>query len=108
MATTVTLSSVGTAVIPLDYIGAGTASAFVTSTSTTNTVTATVEFTLDDPMRSSSPTWIAASSISFSSTILQSSGAYFTFLTPIAGVRVSVSAISSSAVRMKALQTAGG
>lgn len=108
MATTVTLSSVGSAVIPLDYIGAGTASALVTATSTTNTLDVTVDFTLNDPMRSSSPIWTSVSSIHFSSTVLQSSGAFFTFLTPIGGLRISSTAISSSGVRLTVLQTAGG
>lgn len=108
MAQSVTLSSVGTSLLVLDYVGAKTTTVFVTATSTTGTVDATVEYTLNSSARGEAPIWAAASSIHFSSATVSSSPFVMTFLTPIAGLRISSTAVSSGGMRITALQTSGG
>lgn len=108
MAATVTLSSVGTSnAILLDYIGAKTATIALTLTSTSMTADFTVQCTLDDPNIVSSPIWFNASTTHYSSGIADD-GKLVTFLTPVAAVRINSTAISSSSIRMQALQNAGG
>ena len=111
--TIVTLSSVGTVIASVDYIGAGTTTvnvSFSSSTSSASFVTP-IQFTLDDPMRSSRILWINASTVAAAT--LTASTAFDTittvnFLTPIAGVRVTSTGITASSVLLRVLQTAGG
>lgn len=109
MAVSVTLSSVGVSpALILDYIGAKTTTARVTLGSTTMTVNAVLQATLDSSMASgSSAVWYAASSIAITSAVADT-GTTYTFLTPIAGLRISSTAISSSSLTLTALQNAGG
>jgi hypothetical protein len=109
MAATVTLSSVGTSGgLILDYIGAKTTTAVVTLASTTMTVNAIVQATLDSSAASGgTPTWYSVSSIAVTSAY-SDSGYVASILTPIAGLRLSSTAISSSSLTLKALQNAGG
>ena len=109
MAQTVTLSSVGTSgALILDYIGAKTTTALLTVTSTTATGAATIQFTLNSSARGETIVWAAASTATYNSTSINDSGATLTFLTPIAGLRINATAISSSSLRLTALQNAGG
>lgn len=108
MAATVTLSSVGTSnALQLDYLGAKTTTVQLTLTSTTMTADFTVQYTLDNPTIDSSPIWTAVSTTHYSSTIMDT-GATITFTTPISALRINSTAISSSSIRLKALQNAGG
>jgi hypothetical protein len=109
MAASVTLSSVGvSAALILDYIGAKTTTARLTLGSTTMTVNAIIQATLDSSMATgSSPNWWIASTLAISSA-LADTGYGLTFETPIAGLRISSTAISSSSVTLTALQNAGG
>jgi hypothetical protein len=73
----------------------------------------TVQFTLDDIQTSSSPVWLNIGSSTGSSATHFSSanadtGVTMGFLYPIAGLRISSTAISSSTITMKMLQGIGG
>lgn len=104
----VTLSSVGTATLILDYLGAKTTTARVTLGSTSMTVNATLQMTLDSSWATNqAANWFSASSVSISSAIADA-GLTVNFLTPIAGLRLNSSAISASNVTLTALQNAGG
>src|ERR1043166_2190925 len=108
MAAAVTLSSVGvSAALPVDYIGAKTTTVALTLTSTTMSVDATLQATLDDPARIASPVWFNQSSIHYSSTIADT-GAMITIFSPVAALRLASTAISSGSVRLQILQNSGG
>src|SRR5882672_5610693 len=113
MATSVTLSSVGVSgPVNLNWRGSKPVSALVTLGSTTMTADFTVQFTLDDLQLFTSPTWIGiGSSTGSSATHFSSANAdapvVLGFLYPIAGLRISSTAISSSSLTLKALQGAG-
>lgn len=109
MAQTVTLSSVGVSnTMILDYIGAKTTTVRLTLGSTTMTTSAIIQATLDSSMASgSSPTWFTASTVALTSAFADA-GYNLTFLTPIAGLRISSTAISSNTLTLTALQNAGG
>jgi hypothetical protein len=110
---TTTLSSVGTSPpVNLNWRGSKPITTLVTLGSTTMTVDFTIQFTLDDLQLSSSPTWIAlGSSTGSSATHFSSANADASvtvgFLYPIAGLRISSTAISSSSLTLKALQGEG-
>jgi len=109
MAQSVTLSSVGTSnPLILDYLGAKATTARITLASTTMTVNAVVQATLDSSaITGSSAAWYAVSSIAVTSAVADT-GVTYTFETPIAGLRINSTAISSSSLRLTALQNAGG
>lgn len=110
---TTTLSSVGTSPpINLNWRGSKPITAMVTLGSTTLTADFTVQFTLDDLQLSSSPVWVGlGSSTGSSATHFSSANAdspvVIGFLYPIAGLRISSTALSSSSLTLKALQGEG-
>lgn len=110
---TTTLSSVGVSnPVNLDWRGSKPITIAVTLGSTTMTTDFTVQFTLDDLQLSSSPSWLAISSaVGSSATHFSSANAdasvVMSLLNPVAGLRISSTAISSSTITMKVLQGAG-
>ena len=113
MATSVTLSSVGTSgPINLDWRGSKPVTAVVTLGSTTMTTDFTVQYTLDDLQLTTSQTWInAGSSTGSSATHFSSANAdaaiTMGFAYPIAALRIASTAISSSTLTLKAIQGVG-
>ena len=113
MATTTTLSSVGVSnPINLDWRGGKPVTCVVTIGSSTMTADYTLEFTVDDLQLDSTPTWTGissaiGSSITHFSSATFAAGITMTFLNPIAGLRISSTAISSSSITMKTLQGVG-
>lgn len=106
------LSSVGvSAIANLNWIGGKPTTASVTPNSSTMTSDYTIQFTLDDIQRSSSPVWVNVSSA------VGSSGQHFTanfpdgatvqFLSPVAALRLSSTAMSSSGLVFKVVQGEG-
>src|SRR6185436_7613465 len=110
---TTTLSSVGVSnPINLNWRGAKPITALVTLGSTTMTTDFTIQYTLDDLQLVSSPTWIAiGSSTGSPATHFSSANAdgavTVGFLYPIAGLRISSTALSSSSLRLTTLQGEG-
>lgn len=110
---TTTLSSVGVSnPVNLDWRGSKPVTAVVTLGSTTMTCDFTVQYTVDDLQLVTSPTWISAgSSTGSSATHFSSANAdaavTMGFAYPIAGLRISSTALSSSTITLKALQGAG-
>lgn len=113
MATSVTLSSVGvSSAINLDWRTSGPITALVTLASTTMTTDFTVQFTIDDVQLGQTPTWVSlGSSIGSSATHFSSANAdapiVLGFIYPVAGLRLSSTAISSSSLTLKAIQMQG-
>lgn len=108
MAATVTLSSVGTSNgIVLDYVGAKTTSLALILGSTTMTADFTIQITLDSSVRGDTVNWVGLSTTHYTSAIADS-GAYVSITTPVAGVRINSSTLSSASITLKALQNAGG
>lgn len=110
---TTTLSSVGVSnPVNLNWRGSKPVTALVTLGSTTMTADFTIQYTLDDLQLSSSPVWISlGSSIGSSATHFSSAnadaGVTAGFVYPIAGLRLSSTALSSSSLTLKALQGEG-
>lgn len=110
---TTTLSSVGVSnPVNLDWRGSKPVTAVVTLGSTTMTTDFTVQYTLDDLQLVPIPAWVGiGSSTGSSATHFSSANADAAvtvgFLYPIAGLRISSTAISSSSLTLKALQGAG-
>lgn len=106
----VTLSSVGTATLNTDYLGAKTTSVAVRFTSSTSSDVFSVQATLDDPMviASSNRSWFTLSSATIISTTSFDSGYYLPILTPVAAVRINSSVLSSGSIVLQVLQNAGG
>lgn len=110
---TTTLSSVGTsAPVNLNWRGGKPISALVTLASTTMTTDFTVQYTLDDIQLNVTPIWVAVSSATGSSATHFSSAQadaslLLTFIHPIAGLRISSTALSSSSLTLKTLQGEG-
>jgi len=113
MATTVTLSSVGVSgPINLDWRGSKPVTAVVTLGSTTMTADFIIQYTLDDLQLTTTQTWLSAGSSTGSSATHFSSanadvGVTMGFAYPIAALRLSASAVSSSSLTLKVLQGAG-
>lgn len=111
----VTLSSVGTSgEANLDWRGGGATTAVVTNGSSTMTADFTIQYTLDDAQLSTGTrAWFGISSATGSSAIHFLSSAIIdtavtvSFLNPIAGLRISSTAISSSSLSFKVLQAGG-
>lgn len=113
MPQTVTLSSVGnSSALNLDWRGSKPVTAVVTLGSTTMTCDFTIQYTLDDLQLTTSQTWASVGSSTGSSATHFSSanadaGVTVGFLYPIAGLRLSSTALSSSSLTLKVLQGAG-
>lgn len=109
MAQAVTLSSVGTSNnLILDYIGAKTTTIRLTLGSTTMTANASIQATLDSSMASgNNPTWFTISTVALTSAFADA-GYTLNYLTPLAGLRINSTAISSNTLTLTALQNAGG
>lgn len=111
--TTVTLSSVGVSnPVAVSWRDYNPTTASITLGSSTLTTDFTAQFTLDDLQLSSSPVWLSiGSSIGSGATHFSSAnfdaGVVVTFLTPIAGLRISSTALSSSSLTLKVLQGDG-
>lgn len=110
---TTTLSSVGTSPpLNLNWRGSKPVSALVTLGSTTMTADFTIQFTLDDLQLVPTPTWVSlGSSTGSSATHFSSANAdasvILGLLYPVAGLRISSTAISSSTLTLKVLQGEG-
>lgn len=109
MAQSVTLSSIGVSNnLILDWIAARATTARLTLGSTTMTVNASVQATLDSSMATgNAPSWFTVSTVAITSAFADA-GYLLTFLTPLAGLRISSTAISSSSLTLAALQNVGG
>lgn len=109
----VTLSSVGvSATINTDWMGGKPVTATVTLGSSTMTADFTLQFTIDDLLATATPTWLSFGSSTGSAATHFSSanvdGVVLSFLNPVAGLRLSSTAISSSSLTLKVLQGVGG
>lgn len=105
----VTLSSAGTSsVIPTDYIGAKTTSVTATFSSSTSSAAFNIQGTLDDPMKVSSPTWFFLSTTTWTSSTNFDTPTMLQVLTPVAGVRLNSTGLSSGSITIRVLQNAGG
>lgn len=110
---TTTLSSVGVSnPVNVDWRGSKPVTCVVTLASTTMTADFTVQYTLDDLQLTTAQTWLTVgSSTGSSATHFSSANAdaavTIGFLYPVAALRLSASAISSSSLTLKALQGAG-
>lgn len=114
---TITLSSVGTSGIAnLDWSGGKPTTVAVSAGSTSMASNYTIQYTLDDIMRtaSTSVVWFSISSAAgssaqhFTSSLqLDPGGVVVTFLNPIAAVRINSTALSSTNLQMRVLQGEG-
>jgi len=104
----ITLSSVGTAFLVTDYIGAKTTSVVVTFTSSTSSAAYQLQATLDPPQTVASPTWFLVSSTTFTSSSNFDTPTMISILSPVAAVRINSTGLSSSAIVLRVLQNAGG
>jgi hypothetical protein len=109
-----TLSSVGTSQIAnINWIGGKPITASAIPGSSTQTSDFTIQYSLDDVMRSSSPAWSGVSSATgqpathYASSVCYPDGVLVSFLSPIAALRLSSTAISSGALTLKVLQGEG-
>lgn len=106
MAQITTLSSVGTStpIILNPNSKCTTVQVSVTATSSGNF---TVQYTLDDPSTTPAPTvtWTALSSNFSSSTIEAAGGATYTVLSPLGGVRIISTAVTTTTFTVKTLQS---
>jgi hypothetical protein len=113
MATTVTLSSVGVSnAINLDWRTSGPVTAVVTIDSTSMTTDFSIQFTIDDAQLGQTQTWVGitsslGSSVTHFSSANSANPLSISFLNPIAGLRLSSTAISSSSLTLKAIQAQG-
>jgi hypothetical protein len=111
----VTLSSVGTSPpINLSWLSAKPVSALVTLATTTMSVDFTVQYTLDDfqSVTSTAVNWIGVgssigSSITHFSSLNADAAVTIGFGYPIAGLRLSSTALTSSSLTLKAIQGQG-
>jgi len=106
--TTITLSSVGTAYLATDYIGAKTTTVGVTFSTSTSSAAYVLQATLDDPMRTTSPTWFFISTTTYTSSTNFDQPQIMQILTPVAGVRISSTGLSAGSMTLRVLQNAGG
>lgn len=112
--TIVTLSSVGTSnAVAIDWRGFRSATCAVTLGSTTLTTDFTIQYTLDDLQLTASPVWFGlgssiGSSVTHFSSANGDAGVVASFLAPIAGLRISSTALSSSSLTMRVLQSSPG
>lgn len=112
--TTVTLSSVGVSnYVAADWIGSKPTTVAVSLGSTTMTTDFTIQYTLDDLQLVASPVWFSISSeIGSSATHFSSAaadaGVTVGLLYPVAALRISSTAMSSSSLTMRVMQGVGG
>lgn len=106
-----TLSSVGTTTISnLNWMGGKPITASVIPGSTGQTSDFTIQYTLDDIMRTSSPAWSGVSSAfgvpaqHFTSSVAFPDGVTVGFLSPVTAIRLNSSALSSGSLTLKVLQ----
>jgi hypothetical protein len=105
----ITLSSAGTATLLTDYIGAKATTIGVTFSSSTSSAAYQVQVTLDTSAASGvSPTWFLASSVTFASSTNFDTPTALQYLSPIAGVRINSTGLSSGSITLRVLQNAGG
>ena len=105
---TTTLSSIGvSAPINLDWRTAGPITAVVTLGSTTLTSDYTVQFTIDDAQLGQPLTWIDYGSSAGATHYTEASAVALSFLNPIAGLRISSTALSSGSITLKTIQAQG-
>lgn len=104
----ITISSAGTSnAIQLDWVGAQTTSLSVSFGSSTSSAATQVQGTFDDPMRNTSPTWFLLSTTTFTSSTHFDTPTLLQILSPIAGVRLNSTGLSSSNITLRWLQNAG-
>src|SRR5215510_8531787 len=103
----VTLSSVGSAQLPCDYIGAKTTSVGVTFSSSTSSAAYQLQATLDDPMQVTSPTWFNVSTSTYTSSTDFDMPTIMQILTPVAGVRINSTGLSAGSIALTVLQAGG-
>lgn len=108
MAVTVTLSSVGTSNALILNSWAEATTVRVTLGSTTLTTNASIQATID----SSAQTGVSARWYAISTTAVTSAnadaGVTYNLTTPVAGLRINSTALSSNTITLTALQSAGG
>lgn len=112
--TTVSLSSVGTSpVVALNWIGGKPITASVIPGSSTQTSDFTIQYTLDDVVRSSLPVWSGVSSAigqpaqHFTSSVCYPDGVLVSFLSPAAALRLSSTALSAGSLGFKVVEGEG-
>lgn len=104
----VTISSAGTGYLTLDYIGAKTTSISASFSSSTSSAAYQIQGTFDSPQMVSSPTWFLLSTTTFTSSTNFDTPTMVQVLTPIAGVRLNSTGLSSGSITLRVLQNAGG
>lgn len=105
MPVTVTLSSVGqTRAINLDWMSGKYTGVSVTGSSS-GTFAYTVQYTLDDLMMNTSPSWISDPN---ATALTSNSSGIYVYTQPIAGIRLNSTAISSATLTLKVNQGIGG
>jgi len=98
----VTLSSLGTSrFVNLDW-RSGAKTSFTVTGSSSGTFAFTVEGTLDDLQLTASPVWF-----SISSAALTTNSSQWQIAAPLAGLRISSTALSSAALALRILQDHG-
>ena len=105
MAQVTTLSSVGVST-PIMLNPTGKQTTLLLTTSTTSSGNCTIQITLDDPSTTPAPTvtWAAVSS-AISSSAAEVTGVFYTILGPIGGCRISSTAVTTTTLTLKALQS---
>jgi len=104
----VTLSSVGSAVLPCDYLAAKGTTVGVSFSSSTSSAAYQLQATLDDPMRVTSPTWFNVSTTTYTSSTNFDLPTIMQILTPVAGVRINSTGLSAGSITLRAIQNVGG
>jgi hypothetical protein len=105
----VTISSAGTSdSLILDYIGAKTTSVRGRFSSSTSSAAFTVQATLNSSARGETITWFTLSSATFTSSTNFDNAPLMQILTPLAGVRLNSTGLSSGSISLSVLQNSGG
>lgn len=105
MAQVTTLSSVGTST-PIILNPVAKQTTLMLTTTATSSGNLTIQMTLDDPSTTPAPTvtWANVSS-AISSSAAEVTGVFYTVLGPIGGCRISSTAITTTTLTLKALQS---
>ena len=106
MAQVTTLSSVGTST-PIILNPNAKSTTVLLSASATSSGNCSIQMTLDDPSTTPAPTitWAAVSSAISSSAVEVVGGVIYTILSPIGGVRILSTAVTTTTLTLKALQS---
>lgn len=105
----VTISSAGTSEnLILDYVGAKTTSLRGFFSSSTSSAAFTIQATLQSSARGETVTWFTLSSATFTSSTAFDTVPFMQVLTPLAGVRLNSTGLSTGSITLTALQNAGG